>query len=136
WWREQGFDGRRDALLRWKRHIAKHAEDLVDLLHRENGKPRTDARLEVMLALEHITWNAKHAEKVLRPEKRRPGVLLSNCSARLDHVPFGVVGVIGPWNYPIYTPNGSIATALAAGNTVVFKPSEYTPAIARWYVDA
>ncbi|PWN00999.1 aldehyde dehydrogenase [Nocardioides silvaticus] len=136
WWRDQGHAGRREALLRWKRHIARNAEDLVDLLHRENGKPRTDARLEVMLALEHIAWNAKHAGKVLQQEKRRPGLLLSNFSARLDHVPFGVVGVIGPWNYPVYTPNGSIATALAAGNTVVFKPSEYTPAISRWYVDA
>lgn len=136
WWRDQGHAGRREALLRWKRHIARNAEDLVDLLHRENGKPRTDARLEVMLALEHIAWNAKHAGRVLQQEKRRPGLLLSNFSARLDHVPFGVVGVIGPWNYPVYTPNGSIATALAAGNTVVFKPSEYMPAISRWYVDA
>jgi acyl-CoA reductase-like NAD-dependent aldehyde dehydrogenase len=136
WWRDQGYDGRRDALLRWKRHIAKHAEDLVDLMHRENGKPHTDARLEVMLALEHIAWSAKHAGKILKPEKRRPGLLLSNFSARVEHAPFGVVGVIGPWNYPIFTPNGSIATALAAGNTVVFKPSEYTPAIAKRYVDA
>ena len=136
WWRGQGYDGRRAALLAWKRHMARHSEDLVQLMHRENGKPLTDARLELMLALEHIAWNAKQAGKVLRPEKRKPGLLLSNFSARLEHVPFGVVGVIGPWNYPIFTPNGSIATALAAGNTVVFKPSEYTPAIAKWYVDA
>lgn len=136
WWRDQGADGRREALVRWKRYIAKNAEDLVDLLHRENGKPRTDARIEVITALEHIAWNAKHAGRVLRSEKRRPGALLANFSARVEHVPFGVVGVIGPWNYPIYTPNGSIATALAAGNTVVFKPSEYTPAVSQWYVDA
>jgi acyl-CoA reductase-like NAD-dependent aldehyde dehydrogenase len=136
WWRDQGYDGRRAALLDWKRYLAKHSADLVELMHRENGKPFTDAQLELLLALEHIAWSAKHAGKVLRPEKRRPGLLLSNFSARVEHVPFGVVGVIGPWNYPIFTPNGSIATALAAGNTVVFKPSEYTPAIARWYVDA
>ncbi|WP_183099265.1 aldehyde dehydrogenase family protein [Nocardioides pelophilus] len=136
WWRDQGYDGRRAALLSWKRYLAKHSEDLVQLMHRENGKPLTDARLELMLALEHIDWNAKQAGRVLRPEKRRPGLLLSNFSARIEHVPFGVVGVIGPWNYPVFTPNGSIATALAAGNTVVFKPSEFTPAIARWYVDA
>lgn len=136
WWRDQGYDGRREALLGWKRHLAKHGEDLVRLMHRENGKPLTDARLELMLALEHIAWVAKHAGKVLRPEKRRPGLLLANFTARVDYVPFGVVGVIGPWNYPIFTPNGSIATALAAGNAVVFKPSEYTPAIAQWYVDA
>ncbi|WP_183093979.1 aldehyde dehydrogenase family protein [Nocardioides stalactiti] len=136
WWRDQGYDGRKDALQAWKRYIAKNAEDLVELMHRENGKPLTDARLEVMLALEHIAWTAKNAGKILKPEKRKTGLLLSNFSARVEHAPFGVVGVIGPWNYPIFTPNGSIATALAAGNTVVFKPSEYTPAIAKWYVDA
>jgi acyl-CoA reductase-like NAD-dependent aldehyde dehydrogenase len=136
WWRAQGYAGRRAALLAWKRYLARHGEELVDLMHRENGKPLTDARLELMLALEHIDWNAKHAGKVLRPEKRKPGFLLSNFEARVEHVPFGVVGVIGPWNYPVFTPNGSIATALAAGNTVVFKPSEHTPAIGQWYVEA
>jgi len=136
WWRDQGYAGRRAALLNWKRHLARHSADLVDLLHRENGKPVIDAQLELLLALEHIAWSAKHAGKVLRTEKRRPGLLLSNFSARVERVPFGVVGVIGPWNYPIFTPNGSIATALAAGNTVVFKPSEHTPAVAQWYVDA
>lgn len=136
WWRDQGVAGRRRALLAWKRHLARHRDELVELMHRENGKPRIDATLELMLALEHIDWNAKQAGTVLAPEKRSPGVLLANFSARVEHVPFGVVGVIGPWNYPIFTPNGSIATALAAGNTVVFKPSEYTPAVAQWYVDA
>ncbi len=47
-----------------------------------------------------------------------------------------MVGVIGPWNYPVHTPLGSISYALAAGNAVVFKPSEYTPAIGQWLVDA
>jgi succinate-semialdehyde dehydrogenase/glutarate-semialdehyde dehydrogenase len=55
--------------------------------------------------------------------------------ARLEYQPFGVIGVIGPWNYPVFTPMGSITYALAAGNCVVFKPSEYTPAVGRWYVD-
>lgn len=55
-----------------------------------------------------------------------------NHLATLEYRPYGVIGVIGPWNYPVHTPVGSIAYALAAGNTVVFKPSEYTPAIGRW----
>jgi succinate-semialdehyde dehydrogenase/glutarate-semialdehyde dehydrogenase len=46
-----------------------------------------------------------------------------------------VVGVIGPWNYPIATPVGSLSGALAAGNAVVFKPSEYTPAVGQWLAD-
>jgi acyl-CoA reductase-like NAD-dependent aldehyde dehydrogenase len=56
-------------------------------------------------------------------------------SSHLEYPPYGVIGVIGPWNYPVLTPIGSIGYALAAGNAVVFKPSEYTPAIGTWLVD-
>ena len=52
----------------------------------------------------------------------------------MEYLPLGVVGVIGPWNYPVFTPMGSIAYALAAGNAVVFKPSELTPATGAWLV--
>ena len=56
-------------------------------------------------------------------------------AARVEYQPHGVVGVIGPWNYPVFTPLGSIGYALAAGNAVVYKPSEYTPAVGQWLVD-
>jgi acyl-CoA reductase-like NAD-dependent aldehyde dehydrogenase len=62
-------------------------------------------------------------------------LVLPEFSASVEYQPYGVIGVIGPWNYPINTPMGSIAYALAAGNAVVFKPSEYTPAIGAWYVE-
>jgi aldehyde dehydrogenase (NAD+) len=57
---------------------------------------------------------------------------MANMSATVERSPLGVVGIIGPWNYPIFTPVGSIAYALAAGNTVLFKPSEYTPGVGIW----
>ena len=56
--------------------------------------------------------------------------MLANFRASISYHPLGVIGVIGPWNYPIFTPMGSIAYALAAGNAVVFKPSELTPLVA------
>jgi acyl-CoA reductase-like NAD-dependent aldehyde dehydrogenase len=56
--------------------------------------------------------------------------------AQVQRSPVGVVGVIGPWNYPIFTPVGSIAYALAAGNAVVFKPSEFTPGVGNWLADS
>ena len=59
-----------------------------------------------------------------------------NQSASVAFKPLGVVGVIGPWNYPVFTPLGSVAYALAAGNAVVFKPSEYTPGVGAWMVQA
>ena len=57
---------------------------------------------------------------------------MANQAAYVEYHPLGVVGVIGPWNYPVFTPMGSIAYALAAGNAVVFKPSEYTPGVGEW----
>lgn len=136
WWGALGFDQRKHLLLRWCGEIAAEQENLVALMHAENGKPRDDAFLEVLLALEHIMWAARNAKRVLSPRQMPPGLLMINYSAYLEYRPFGVVGVIGPWNYPVFTPLGSIAYALAAGNTVVFKPSEYTPAIGQWVVDA
>ena len=106
------------------------------LIHRENGKPVDDALGEVILAVEHVSWAAANAAKVLGRRRVAPGMLAMNHTASAEYVPYGVVGVIGPWNYPVHTPMGSITYALAAGNAVVFKPSEYTPAIGKWLVDA
>src|SRR4029078_10242692 len=91
--------------------------------------PRLDALLETMSALGHVHHAALRAEKALRPHKVSSG-LMAHFRSTLRYHPFGVVGVIGPWNYPLFTPMGSIAYALAAGNTVVFKPGELTPPIA------
>jgi aldehyde dehydrogenase (NAD+) len=136
WWGTLGFDQRKRFLLRWCGELAAEQEDLVTLIRAENGKPRDDAFLEVLLALEHIMWAARNAKRVLRPRRVPSGLLMVNHTAYLEYRPFGVVGVIGPWNYPVFTPLGSIAYALAAGNAVVFKPSEYTPAIGQWIADA
>ncbi|WP_328557703.1 aldehyde dehydrogenase family protein [Streptomyces sp. NBC_00358] len=118
---------RRDHLLRWKRKLAYALDDLADMITAETGKPRGDALLEAVLTLEHLTWAARNAGRVLRRRGVRTGLLAANQRATLVHRPLGVIGVIGPWNYPLYTPMGSIGYALAAGNAVVFKPSEYTP---------
>jgi acyl-CoA reductase-like NAD-dependent aldehyde dehydrogenase len=136
WWRDLGWGGRRERLEAWKRLIVHRADELADLVHRENGKPVSDARLtEVTLPVDHIAWAAKHAPKVLGPHKVPSGLMMANQAASLEYQPLGVIGVIGPWNYPVFTPMGSIAYALAAGNAVVFKPSEYTPAVGKWLVD-
>lgn len=128
-WRDAGFKGRRKVLLAWSKVILDQIEDLAELISQETGKPQSDAKLEAALAAGHISWAARNAESVMRTSHRSPGILMANMSASVERSPLGVVGVIGPWNYPIFTPIGSIAYALAAGNTVVFKPSEYTPGV-------
>ncbi len=135
WWQDLGFDGRKEYLLQWRSVLTRRLSQLSDQVHREGGKPHGDALLEAGLAIDHIAWAAKHAAKVLGRHKVGAGLLMSNQVAYVEYRPLGVIGVIGPWNYPTFTPMGSIAYALAAGNTVVFKPSEYTPGVGRFLVD-
>jgi len=135
WWHGLGFAGRRTRLLRFRSVLARRLPELAELLRREGGKPLVDGVVETAAAIDHIAWAARNARRVLRLRRVRASTLLPEYSAKVEYQPFGVIGVIGPWNYPVYTPMGSLAYALAAGNAVVFKPSEYTPAIGQWLVD-
>jgi acyl-CoA reductase-like NAD-dependent aldehyde dehydrogenase len=134
WWAGLGHSGRRVRLLAWKSHLTRYMGRLAQLVHTETGKPLDDTTLEIILAIVHIDWAARHARRVLRPRRVRSGIAAVNQAATVEYLPLGVVGVIGPWNYPVFTPVGSIAYALAAGNAVVFKPSELTPATGDWLV--
>ncbi|MFC4072054.1 aldehyde dehydrogenase family protein [Actinoplanes subglobosus] len=136
WWGGLSYNERRSRLLAWKRHIARHIGELAALVAEETGKPQDDAALEVMLAVEHLDWAARNAGKVLGRHRVPSGMLAANHVATLEYLPLGVIGVIGPWNYPVYTPLGSVSYALAAGNAVVFKPSEHTPRTGAWLADA
>jgi acyl-CoA reductase-like NAD-dependent aldehyde dehydrogenase len=136
WWADLGWRERQRRLLAWKSHVIRYIGRLAELVHTETGKPLTDAQLEILLAVVHIDWAAKNAHRVLKARRVRPGVVAFNQAATLEYQPLGVVGVIGPWNYPVFTPMGSIAYALAAGNAVVFKPSELTPAVGGWLVSS
>jgi acyl-CoA reductase-like NAD-dependent aldehyde dehydrogenase len=132
WWGALSFDERERHLQTWKGAMTRRLAQLAELMHQETGKPHGDAVLECALAIDHLSWAASHAEKVLKRRKVPSGLLMANQAAYVEYQPLGVVGVIGPWNYPVFTPMGSIGYALAAGNAVVFKPSEYTPGVAEW----
>ncbi|MBV9793751.1 MAG: aldehyde dehydrogenase family protein [Actinobacteria bacterium] len=134
WWAELGWRERRNRLLDWKAQVTRQLDELAILVHDETGKPADDARLEIVLAILHIDWAARHAHRVLGAHRVFSGVAALNLSATVEYQPLGVIGVIGPWNYPVLTPMGSIAYALAAGNAVIFKPSEFTPAVGEWLV--
>jgi acyl-CoA reductase-like NAD-dependent aldehyde dehydrogenase len=129
WWRELGFAQRRRRLLSWRAALTRQLDELAELICAETGKPRDDARLECVLVIAHLDWAARHAERVLRPRRVRSGLLMMHEASSVAYEPYGVIGVIGPWNYPAHTPMGSISYALAAGNAVVFKPSELTPGV-------
>ncbi|MDI9914895.1 aldehyde dehydrogenase family protein [Rhodococcus sp. IEGM 1379] len=132
WWAGLAFDERAHRLDRWRGIIARRAPELAEVIHLEMGKPHPDAMLEIAMAIEHLAWASKNAGKVLGRRSVRSSVLTINQAASLEYRPLGVVGVIGPWNYPIFTPLGSISFALAAGNAVVYKPSEFAPGVGEW----
>jgi acyl-CoA reductase-like NAD-dependent aldehyde dehydrogenase len=136
WWAGLSWKQRKRYLLDWKSYITRYLGRIAQLVHAETGKPLADAQLEAVLAIVHIDWAAKHAKKVLGPRRVPSGLVAINQASKLEYQPLGVVGVIGPWNYPVFTPMGSIAYALAAGNAVIFKPSELTPATGKWLVDS
>ncbi|MGI5164711.1 aldehyde dehydrogenase family protein [Spirillospora sp. CA-253888] len=129
WWRELGWKERRVRLLNVKGALTRNLNRMAELIHQETGKTLQDAQIETIMAITHLDWAARNAQKTLGPRTVFPGVMAINQKCVLEYQALGVVGVIGPWNYPIFTPMGSIAYALAAGNTVVFKPSEFTPGV-------
>ncbi|GAB4583090.1 aldehyde dehydrogenase family protein [Nocardia sp. IFM 10818] len=135
WWAAIGFAGRKRWLLDWKRTIARGTRDLVELVSSETGKPRMDAAIEVTLAVEHLDWVARHAERTLGRSARAAARLRRDRPGTVGHLPLGVVGVLGPWHNPVLTPMNSIAAAMGAGNAVVFKPSELTPGVGAWLAD-
>jgi len=98
WWAGLTPRQRRQRLLAWKSHLTRYLARLAELVHTETGKPLADAQLEIMLAVVHIDWAARHAHRVLRPRRVRSGLVAINQAAILEYQPLGVVGVLGPWN--------------------------------------
>ncbi|ADD41306.1 aldehyde dehydrogenase family protein [Stackebrandtia nassauensis] len=135
WWANLGFTQRRKLLLECRAEMARRIKDLVRLIRAETGKSVNDAFTEVAGCFENLAWAPKNARRVLGPRRRRGSLSMIDHSAYVEYRPYGVVAVIGPWNYPMYTVMGSVVYALAAGNTVVLKPSEYTPAVGQWLAD-
>lgn len=127
-WKALGFDGRRAHLLRYRDAIAEAKDELAELLTRENGKPLVDALQEVLIVCEFLAYYAQHAAGMLRDERVFiPNPVVANKETLVVYEPKGVVGVISPWNYPLHLTMAEVSGALAAGNTVVIKPSEHTP---------
>jgi succinate-semialdehyde dehydrogenase / glutarate-semialdehyde dehydrogenase len=94
-----------------------------------------DGVSEAAAFIPHITWAAGNARRVLGLRRVRASAVALEFSARVEYQPLGVIGAIGPWNYPAAAICSLAASALAAGNTMVYKPSEYTPGVSQWLAD-
>ena len=128
-WYAVGVKRRAEVLRRFQRLLHQRKSDVARLISREVGKPCVEAMLtEVMVALDSAGFCIRNAPALLRPERvPHANLAMKTKSGRLLREPYGVVGIISPWNYPFSTPAPEVIAALIMGNTVVLKPSEFTP---------
>jgi len=128
-WATVSVKNRSAILLQIRETLLNHVDDLTDLISQENGKPRFEAMFnELFPSVDLLTFYAKNSERILR-DKKIPMTLLKHRASYINYWPVGVVAIISPWNYPFLLPFGEIIMALAAGNAIIFKPSEATPLI-------
>ncbi len=131
-WSARPLTVRMETLRRFVNVVRQKSDALADCIARETGKPFWEARTEVESVINKVEISIRaYADRT--PQRRLEGNLGARTAVR--HKPHGVMAVLGPYNFPAHLPNGHIVPALLAGNAVVFKPSEKTPATGKMLVD-
>jgi acyl-CoA reductase-like NAD-dependent aldehyde dehydrogenase len=127
-WQELGIGRRLQVLRRFQTLLQEKKADVARLITREAGKPYVEALLtEVLVVLDATEFAITQAPRLLRDQRVGHANLAMKAKRGWVHrEPYGVVGVISPWNYPFATPGTEAVAALVAGNAVVAKPSEFT----------
>ena len=120
---------RQENLKRLKRVLLGNQDRLLDAIDRDFNCRSKDESLiaEVMPSIQGINYTLKNLSSWMKPSKRHVSMLFQPASNKVHYQPKGVVGVIVPWNYPLYLAVGPLVASLAAGNRTMIKMSEYTP---------
>src|SRR3954453_17839924 len=128
-WEALGFDGRAEVFREKRRWFVQNRQRVVQTIVAETGKAREDAQTtELFLILDSLGFWARKAPRYLADERVRATSPFTLGKKRyVRYRPYGLVGVIGPWNYPLSNSFGDCIPALMAGNSVILKPSEVTP---------
>jgi acyl-CoA reductase-like NAD-dependent aldehyde dehydrogenase len=128
-WEALGFDGRGRILLRAQKWLMDNAKQVIETIVSETGKTYEDAEFaEIAYAGNAFGFWAREAPNYLKDERVRSSQLMvKGKKLQMRYRPLGLIGVIGPWNYPLVNSFGDCIPALAAGNSVILKPSEVTP---------
>ena len=121
---------RKEALGRLRQLLIDHQEEVATAIDHDYGhRSRHETLLgETFVTVESIKYTVRHLDAWMKPERRSVPLQFWPARAQVVFQPLGVVGIISPWNYPVSLAIAPLATALAAGNRVMLKPSEYTPA--------
>jgi len=131
-WSARGIRARLEVIGRFRRILTSRKQQVAELITREAGKPRVEALLtEVMVVLDTARFLIENGYRYLQPEPLSHGnLVMKSKRGRVHREPYGVFGIIAPWNYPFSIPATETLAALAAGNAVVLKPSELTSLVA------
>jgi succinylglutamic semialdehyde dehydrogenase len=130
-WAAHSVAYRIEAVRRFANVVRKKDAEFAELISKETGKPFWEARTEVAAVINKVEISIdSYAERT--PQRKMEAALGNKIAVR--HKPHGVLAVLGPYNFPAHLPNGHIVPALIAGNAVVFKPSEKTPATGEFLV--
>jgi succinylglutamic semialdehyde dehydrogenase len=131
-WAARPLTVRIETMRRFANTVRARADKFADLISRETGKPLWEARTEVESVINKVDISiAAYSERTA--QRRLEGAMGARNAVR--HKPHGVLGVLGPFNFPAHLPNGHIVPALIAGNGVIFKPSEKAPAAGAFLVE-
>lgn len=129
-WKTTSMSERIAILTAFSARIESHKAELAELIATETGKALWDATGEAG----GVTGKLALSIKAYEERTAQRSTAMQGITATLQHKPHGVMAVYGPYNFPAHLPNGHIIPALLAGNTIVFKPSEQTPAVGEWMV--
>jgi len=130
-WQATPVNERIAILRQFQRKLSERRDEVARLICREAGKPVVEALVtEVLVILDAAKFCISNAHQFLREQRLPHGnPVMKMKRGKLVREPFGVIGIISPWNYPFSTPAGETLAALVTGNAVVLKPSEFTPLI-------
>lgn len=133
-WASSTWEERRALLGRAASYLLDHLDEVTATITAETGKPLLESiTSDAFPGLDGLVWLGANAERVLKPERLRfPQPHLRHKRGWLVYEPRGVVAIITPWNYPLALPLTQAASAVAAGNAAVLKPSELTPLTGTW----
>ncbi|MDR1108799.1 MAG: aldehyde dehydrogenase family protein [Spirochaetaceae bacterium] len=132
-WGALPYGERARRLKKAAAYLGDHIDELTELIHRENGKVKIDAlAAELLPAVMALSYYIKKGRRFLASRALRGGSLLMfNKKSRMIYKPYGVVGIISPWNYPFAIPFSEVVMALLAGNAVILKVASDTPGVGR-----
>jgi succinate-semialdehyde dehydrogenase/glutarate-semialdehyde dehydrogenase len=132
-WAEMPIRKRARAVRQVRDYVVSHAHELAEIISRDTGKTRLDAMAtEVLPAAMAASYYARRTKGFLRTRWLAPGsLMLCNKLTRIRRVPWGVIGIISPWNYPLAIPFSEVVMGLLAGNAVVLKVATETQMVGR-----